>query len=93
MKKFILLLFLLFLIAFTNVFCYASDDNDSNWGVPLDSQDRKQAGEASESTWNNEKNGIIYEDYGSNQSPSFLNIENTDLYDSGNGGDPFNSND
>lgn len=90
------LLFTLSCLLFTP-FAFA---NDSNWGVQPLNKTQQNAGEASEKVWNRENNENIYENYGSEESPAFLNRENVDPatsnfnenYDYDYDDEPYNSN-
>lgn len=79
MKIFILLfsclsLFALFYPAFADE---AAPDN-SNWGIqPLtEDQQKTKVISSEEKIWNKEQDKNIYENYGSEESPAFLNREN-----------------
>lgn len=84
MKKIIFLVISLLLLYYP---AFADDTfyHDSNWGIqPVtnNSQKTKQTSQ-SEKVWNEEHDKTIDEDYGSEQSPAFLNTENinADEYD------------
>ena len=89
-KLFSLILFFVFCSIFTSpVFADGSVYNGSNWGVPYYSQDDEQSGEAEEQVWQDELDESNYENYGSDDSPAYLNRQNIDLYESNHGGDSF----
>jgi len=75
MKKLFNLIICLSLFLFTS--CAFGDDapsDDSNWGVQPQKQSPKIA--PSEKTWNEEQDETIYDNYGSEESPAYLNREN-----------------
>lgn len=92
------LISLIVFIFFTPCFVFASDTavDNSNWGIPLKSQNKKYLGEQEERNLDNEQNQSIYQNYGSVESPAFLNSvnppENEFEYDSGDG-DYYDDND
>lgn len=97
MKKIILLFIYLYVFSFFYPVC-ASDAavDNSNWGVsPTTSQNKQGSGEQEEKVLDNEQNQTIYENYGSKESPAFLNSVNSPEdegeYDSGAG--EYNYND
>lgn len=62
--------------------------DDTNWGISP-SEDY-QTVSASEDTWDNQRQNIIEEKYGSDQSPAFLNRARITPYEDGNDGDSDN---
>lgn len=79
MKK----LILLFICIVPTVICYPvfaaeAAPDDSNWGIQPVTKDwqRAQQTSSSEKAWDEEVNEKIYENYGSEASPAFLNREN-----------------
>lgn len=51
--------------------------DDSNWGVqPVPQPTQDTGGSAEQDAWKREHDEIIYQKYGSEDSPSFLNREN-----------------
>lgn len=74
MKKSVLFLICLFIFP---LFHFAQADvtgDDSNWGIqPTKSVPAPT--EKSEQTWQDEHDEAIYDNYGSDQSPAFLNRE------------------
>ena len=72
---FTLLLFTLYSLLFTPL---AFADDSSNWGVGQPSVTKPISGETSEKVWDKENNEKVYEDYGSRDSPGFLNREDVD---------------
>lgn len=91
MKK--IILFFIFLTAFTFFYPALADESaydNSNWGVhPLsDKEQKSKETSSSEKIWNEEQDEMIYENYGSEESPAFLNRENTgtEEYDSDSSG-------
>ena len=86
MNRFCLLLSIIFL--FTGA-ALASDTavDHSNWGVPDEGPPfEQQAGEPAEQVWDEERDSFIENNYGSENSPAFLNTqevpENEYEYDS-----------
>lgn len=57
-------------------------DESSNWGVQQPSVEKTKQGETSEKIWDNEQAERLYDDYGSPDSPGFLNREGIDPRDS-----------
>ena len=88
MNKLIILIAFVF---FMPCLVFASDAavDNSNWGIPLKPQNRQTSGEQEERVIDNEQNQAIYQNYGSEDSPAFLNSvnppENEFEYDSGDG--------
>ena len=81
MKKIIVLLTcILLLSAYSRIVVRADEDycDSPNWGVPQINQNEQNIGEFSsaESVWDEERDENIYENYGSNKSPTFLSREN-----------------
>jgi hypothetical protein len=72
---FTLLLFTLYSLLFTSL-AFAGDS--SNWGVQQPSVTKPTPSEISEKVWDKENNEKVYEDYGSKDSPGFLNREDVD---------------
>lgn len=83
MKKFVLLFICLFSFSYP-VFADEAAPDNSNWGIQPITADQQKAKEtsASEKTWNQEVNETIYDNYGSDESPAFLNRENIDPHES-----------
>ena len=52
--------------------------NDSNWGIQSPIEKQQKEAETSEKVWEKEQSGKLYENYGSQDSPAFLNRENID---------------
>lgn len=81
MKKSALFLTFLFVFSAFPFFHYAnaeiSNDN-TNWGIKTPEPDPPQSikQEASEKVWQGEHDEVIYDNFGSDQSPAFLNREN-----------------
>lgn len=60
-------------------FAVSSVSAEENWGVQSTSSPVKQgAEEASQKVWDKEENEKIHENYGSEESPGFLNREDID---------------
>lgn len=81
MKK--IILFFICLIVFSFFYpAFADETNfdNSNWGIQPVNQDEQQAKETSplEKIWNKEQDENIYDNYGSEESPAFLDRENID---------------
>lgn len=93
MQKFVL--FLLFVIFSVNpVLADSSQGNDANWGIcPQHPQDSSQPGEAEEAVWEGERDSYIYNNYGEENSSSYLNRSRIDAYESNHGGDDFDLSD
>lgn len=70
--RFILILFALCTLHFAS---FAEDA--SNWGIQQP-EVKQIPNEASEKTWEKEQNEKLYENYGSQDSPGFLNREDID---------------
>jgi len=79
MKKFILLILFIFLIHPVFADDYQNTDNSQN-NTPNTSQ-QKNSEEASEQMFDETKNQLIYDYYGSIESPAFLNREDIDPED------------
>lgn len=82
MRKLFLLLICLFLSFLSSLnfnFAFAAGKNnnyeDSNFGIPPSNQDY-QPSSASEEAWDRERDELIYQNYGSTESPSFQNTKN-----------------
>lgn len=81
MKKIILCIIVLIvasLFHLVNANAEVTND-DKNWGIEpvvLDKPSGTSNSEASEKTWQGEHDEAIYDNYGSDQSPAFLNREN-----------------
>lgn len=74
MKKIIFLVFFIFLFISPVI----ADNNSSNWGVQPLNVNPQNGSEASERVWNRENNENVYENYGSEESPAFLNRDDVD---------------
>jgi uncharacterized protein YxeA len=76
MKKFLCCLVLILFISPA----LANDitTNDSNWGIQSPIEKQQKEAETSEKIWDKEQNQKLYENYGSQDSPAFLNRENID---------------
>lgn len=57
------------------VFADDSQTNSTNWGIQP-KQKTQPAGEPSEYVWDKEEEEYIYDNYGSEYSPAFLNRQN-----------------
>lgn len=73
--RYILLLFVFCMLHFAALPVLA---DDSNWGIQPSSQVKQPSSQAAEKTWEKEQNEKLYENYGSQDSPAFLNRENVD---------------
>lgn len=71
MKKILLAAFLL-------LFVLPVLADDSNWGISSYPQVKPSQQEQSEKVWNNENDELMYDNYGSANSPGFLNRGNVD---------------
>lgn len=81
MKKIIrcfLLLFAMCHLPFLHFASFAFADESSNWGVKQPSVEKTKPSETSEKIWDNEQAEKLYDDYGSPDSPGFLNREGID---------------
>lgn len=92
-KMFFIVISLLLCSVFNGIFADEAAPDNSNWGVPPMSQNEQVIDEnttPSENTWNDEHDLKIYNNYGSEKSPAFLNRENINPnesdYGSGSGG-------
>lgn len=79
MKKVSLLIIFLFIFSYMN-HAFADDVNptsDPNWGVKPKNENAAQADESnqSEEEWNKIYDQMMYNKYGSDESPAFLNRE------------------
>lgn len=74
--KRILILFAFCTLHFTSL--AFADDNSSNWGIQPLNKSQQNGSEAAEKVWNRENNETIDENYGSEESPAFLNREDVD---------------
>ena len=61
----------------SNVSAQATNEEEGNWGVEpiIMNKPNKNNTENSEKTWQGEHDEVIFDHYGSDQSPSFLNRE------------------
>lgn len=88
MKKIVLLIICLFLF-YSQAPARADDDSfdDSNWGVqPINKNEHPtDKTPSAEKVWNNLRDEKIYENYGSDKSPAFLNRENINPSDDDSG--------
>lgn len=77
-KKFALLIMSCMFSFCPAVLASDSSVDDSNWGVYPQNRDEENAEETSsaEDIWNYERSDLIYNNYGSDQSPAFSNREN-----------------
>ena len=76
MKQLFFLVLCLFL--FLSISLAFADDapcDNSNWGIQPQKQSPQKLS-AAEKTWDEEEYEYIYENYGSQESPAFLNREN-----------------
>lgn len=71
----ILLLFAFCLLRFTPL---VFADEASNWGVQQPPAEKTKPSETSEKVWEHEQSDKLYENYGSPDSPGFLNREGID---------------
>lgn len=67
------LLFTFYFLLFTS----SALADDSNWGIQPPST-KQVPSQASQKVWENEQSEKLYENYGSQDSPAFLNRENID---------------
>lgn len=80
MKKFAFLI--IFILAFSYTHHAFADDvnptSDPNWGVPSENENTHQADEdtPTEDEWDKIYDQTIYNKYGSDESPAYLNREN-----------------
>lgn len=73
--RYIFLLFAFCILPFATLPALA---DNSNWGVQSPSSVKHSSEEASQKVWEKEQNENLYENYGSQDSPSFLNREGVD---------------
>lgn len=89
MKKIILLIICLSLISlFYPVFADDAPLDNSNWGVqppPTRYDKGTNTAPTSEEVWDKQREQLIEGRYGSDESPSFLNRENMNPYDTDDG--------
>jgi len=73
MKKILLLIFCLYILP---CYVYADDApcDNSNWGVQAKPENKTNS-DVSEQVWDGEEENYIYDNYGSEESPAFLNRE------------------
>lgn len=57
---------------------FALADDSSNWGIQQPQVEKTKQGETSEKVWEKEQSEKLYQDYGSTDSPGFLNREDVD---------------
>lgn len=89
MKRIVLLFSALFIFQFPAL----AQDADSNWGIQQQQNSSNQCNSIEEKVWQREYDRALYEEYGSDQSPAFLNRENIDSdetdYDSDEAGSEY----
>lgn len=93
MNKFRFLLILLCLLAFSSI-AFADNANDKwtpNWGVPDYNPYNQPAGEDSEQVWDSERENVIKSNFGTDNSPEYMNTSETpdsdyNVNDKSNGG-------
>ena len=81
MKKIIRRILLLFAFCYLPFLHFASlafADESSNWGIQQPQTEKAKQSETSEKVWEHEQSDNIYENYGSEDSPGFLNREGVD---------------
>lgn len=79
MKRFLRYGFLLFALCTLHfAFVPVCADDEQNWGVQPPSASVLSLRENSEKVWDREEDEFLYENYGSPDSPGFLNRENVD---------------